>query len=91
MVSREHPNIWKSTDDRYFVDADPAGPGYPGDTVASRLQNPAISDPERRAAFNHYTVDLEGSYGVHNTAYAIRLLQQSYLEIGGANPGWTPR
>jgi hypothetical protein len=85
------PNIWKSLDGMYFVDSDPSLPGYPGDAAARRLQLPGITDPQRRAVFNHYTVERERSRGVHNTAYAVRLLQQSFIEIGGASPPWALR
>ena len=85
------PNIYRSTNGRWFVDADPLGGGYPGDDVARRLQAPAVTDAERRAVFNWYSVDEEGSYGVHNTARSVRLLQQSYLELGAPEPPWMRR
>jgi hypothetical protein len=51
-----------------------------GDTnVSSRAQ--------REAGYNWCFVDFDGSSGVHNTTYAIQLLQQSTLYI---NPGKMP-
>ena len=40
-----------------------------------------------RAMFNHYWSRYEGSDGVHNTAYALQILQKSYEELTGS--GWT--
>ena len=40
-----------------------------------------------RAIFNQYWTDFEGSFGVHNTSYALQLLQNSFEELTGE--GWT--
>ncbi len=41
-----------------------------------------------RAIFNHYWVSFDGSKGIHNTKYALRLIQESYEELtGGSWPG----
>jgi mono/diheme cytochrome c family protein len=50
------------------------------------------SEAQKRAAFNWYSVEDDGSLGVHNAARAVRLLQGSYREITGTDvPGATLR
>ena len=36
-----------------------------------------------RAMFNHYWVRFDASLGIHNTRYALNLLQNSYEELTG--------
>jgi hypothetical protein len=43
---------------------------------------------QREAGYNYFFVEYDGSHGVHNTTYAIQLLQQSTLAMG---PGKLPR
>ncbi len=43
---------------------------------------------QREAGYNYFFVEYDGSHGVHNTTYAIQLLQQSTLAL---NPGKMPR
>ncbi len=43
------------------------------------------SDAQKRAAFNHYSVDGDGSRGIHNAIRAVQLLQRSYEDVTG-NP-----
>jgi hypothetical protein len=46
------------------------------------------SAAQRRAVFNWYAVDDDGSRGVHNAARAVQLLQASYRELPGSDvPG----
>ena len=42
---------------------------------------------QREAGYNYFFVEYDGSTGVHNTTYAIQLLQQSTLAL---NPGKMP-
>ncbi len=43
-----------------------------------------ITTPEQRASgYNYFFVEYDGSHGVHNATYAIQLLQQSALALGG--------
>ena len=50
------------------------------------------SQAQSRAVFNWYSVEDDGSRGVHNTARAVQLLQSSYRELTGTNvPGATIR
>jgi hypothetical protein len=51
-----------------------------GDITISTLQ-------QREAGYNWAYVDFDGSSGVHNTTYAVQLLQQSILYI---DPGALP-
>lgn len=37
---------------------------------------------QRESGYNYFFVDYDGSRGVHNTTYAIQLLQQSTLSLG---------
>jgi hypothetical protein len=55
--------------------------GAVGDTLISTRE-------QREAAYNYFFVDFDSSRGVHNTTYAIQLLQQSTLAI---SPGMLPR
>jgi predicted CXXCH cytochrome family protein len=43
------------------------------------------SDAQKRAVFNYASVKGDASRGVHNTARAVKLLQQSYKELTGVN------
>ena len=46
------------------------------------------SDAVKRAAFNWYSVEFEGSFGVHNGTRSVQLLQKSYKELTGSDvPG----
>jgi hypothetical protein len=46
------------------------------------------SEAQKRAAFNWYSVEDDGSLGVHNAARAVQLLQGSYRELTGSDvPG----
>jgi hypothetical protein len=51
-----------------------------GDTLITTVE-------QREAGYNYFFVDFDGSHGVHNTTYAIQLLQQSTLAIA---PGKLP-
>jgi formate-dependent nitrite reductase cytochrome c552 subunit len=77
--------IWR--DGEYFVDADPAGAGY-SQSEARQLQSAAVTDAQRRAVFNWYSVEFDASFGVHNAQRTVQLLQRSYEEVtGGPVPG----
>ncbi len=39
--------------------------------------------PVRRAIWNHNMIVRDGSFGIHNAAYTIQVLQQTYTEVGG--------
>lgn len=58
----------------------PGGPGTPV-TVSDdlTLTTPAL----RQAAFNYNFVVTDGSFGVHNTVYAVQLLQRTHEELTG--------
>ncbi len=43
----------------------------------------AYTVQQKRAAFNHQFVKLDGSYGVHNTAYTVNLLKASLADLTG--------
>lgn len=46
------------------------------------------TEAEKRAAYNWYSVEYDGSAGVHNAARAVQLLQRSYRELTGMDvPG----
>ncbi|MGC8901559.1 MAG: multiheme c-type cytochrome, partial [bacterium] len=54
---------------------------------------PTATTQERNAVYNWYLVNNEGSYGIHNTAFDVILLQKAYNDLtGGQNiPGATIR
>jgi len=41
----------------------------------------SLSEAEKTAAYNWYFVDYDGSFGVHNTPYAVALLKSSISEV----------
>ena len=43
--------------------------------------NPALVEAQSKAAWNWFTCYREGSFGVHNTQFSIRLLQTSYTDL----------
>lgn len=45
---------------------------------------PAATVAEKRAVYNWYFVDKDGSLGVHNAAYTVRLLQKTYENLTGS-------
>jgi hypothetical protein len=58
----------------------PGGPGTPIE-VATDLS--LTTAPLREAAFNYNFVVKDGSLGVHNTVYAVQLLQRTYGSVTG--------
>ncbi|MCL4477780.1 MAG: carboxypeptidase regulatory-like domain-containing protein [Deltaproteobacteria bacterium] len=53
---------------------------------------PTATTQERNAVYNWYIVNNEGSYGIHNTAYDVMLLQKAFYDLTRANiPGATIR
>jgi hypothetical protein len=58
----------------------PGGPGTPV-TVADDLS--LTTAALRQAAYNYNFVVTDGSFGVHNTVYAVQLLQRTYEALTG--------
>lgn len=53
---------------------------------------PTATTQERDAVYNWYIVNNEGSYGIHNTAFDVILLQKAFYDLTGENiPGATLR
>jgi hypothetical protein len=53
---------------------------------------PTATTQEKDAVYNWYLVNGEGSYGIHNTAFDVILLQKAFLDLTGENiPGATIR
>ncbi len=50
-----------------------------------KLKPEAIPDAQYIAAYNYFFVHNDKSHGIHNTAYAVQLLQSSYQNLTG-NP-----
>jgi hypothetical protein len=59
----------------------PGGPGTPV-TVADDLS--LTTAGLRQAAYNYNFIVRDASFGVHNTVYAVQLLQRTYEELAGA-------
>jgi len=55
-------------------------------TAAYYSATPAIADAQRKAVWNWLASYREGSFGVHNTQYSIRLLQTTYTDL---STNWT--
>ncbi len=45
-----------------------------------------MTDAEKKAAFNFYFVKNDGSHGIHNFKYAMQILYDSIISMGGAPP-----
>ena len=53
---------------------------------------PTATTQERDAVYNWYLINGEGSYGIHNTAFDVILLQRAFQALTGENiPGATIR
>ena len=46
-----------------------------------------VQDAQRKAQWNFWLILRDGSLGVHNTQYTIRLLQSSYTDLSKAVGG----
>lgn len=78
LLERLHA-VLEASDARDGVDR-PGGAGTPV-VVSGDLSR---TTPElRRAAYNYNFVATDGSFGVHNTVYAVQLLQRSYEHLTG--------
>lgn len=47
------------------------------------LEAGKVSENDYKAAFNYFLIEADGSEGIHNPAYAVQLLQQSYKAVTG--------
>lgn len=64
---------------------------FPGTTINTETQVISIDSTgfasltpnQKRALYNYNFVLKDGSFGVHNTSYAVQLLQRSYLGVYG--------
>lgn len=53
---------------------------------------PTATTSEKDAVYNWYVVNNEGSYGIHNTAFDVMLLQKAFKDLTGSDiPGATIR
>lgn len=47
-----------------------------------------LTENQRKASWNYALIKNDGSYGVHNTRYAVEVLQETYFQLtGGKVPG----
>ena len=60
-------------------------PGGPGTLVEVATDLSLTTAPLREAAFNYDFVVKDGSLGVHNTVYAVQLLQRTYERVTGVD------
>jgi hypothetical protein len=52
----------------------------------------ATSEAERGAVWNYQLIAYDGSLGIHNTAFAVQVLQKTYKQLTGNDvPGATLR
>ena len=59
-----------------------------GNAGATNLLDPVDDADLMRAMFDHNYVDFDASLGIHNTAYALQLIQKAYVAMtGNAWPG----
>ena len=48
--------------------------------------NPSYTSDQLKAAYNYFFVKNDGSFGIHNTNYAVQLLQRSYTILADVEP-----
>jgi len=58
-------------------------PGGPGTKIIVDPDLTLTTPTLRQAAYNYNFVTVDGSYGIHNTNYTVRLLQKTYGEVTG--------
>ena len=74
ILSNKFARVGVTVSDSYpFMD----GASYSSVTNA----HPAEAAPIRRALWNRVLILQEGSFGVHNTQFTVRLLQSSYTDL----------
>jgi len=63
-----------------------------GEVLNYPVDNTNSTEAQRKAMWNYNIVKIDGSDGVHNTAFAVQLLQKTYKELTGKDvPGATLR
>lgn len=63
-----------------------------GNVLSSSYSEDTVADAEWPALWNYFLVANDGSLGIHNTAYAVQLLQKTYKQLTGEDvPGATLR
>ncbi len=63
-----------------------------GDVLAGGITATNTTEAQRKALWNYWLVRNDGSNGIHNTSFAVQVLQKTYKELTGSNvPGATLR
>ncbi len=63
-----------------------------GEVLNYPVDNSNSTEVQRKAMWNYNLVRIDGSYGVHNTAFTVQTLQKTYKELTGKDvPGATLR
>ncbi len=64
----------------------------PKDDEGEVVFSAATTEAERAAMWNYQLVAKDGTLGIHNTAYAVQVLQKTYQQLTGEDvPGATLR
>jgi hypothetical protein len=58
-----------------------------GDVIGSRMNAEGITEAERIALWNYYLIANDGSLGIHNTQFAVQLLQTTINQLTGQDIG----
>ena len=63
-----------------------------GNVLSGGITANNTSELQRKALWNYWLIRNEGSRGVHNTAYAVSVLQETYKQLVGTSIGqpWKP-
>lgn len=63
-----------------------------GQVMNSPISPANSTEAQRKALWNYFLINNDGSFGVHNTSFAVQLLQQTYKQLTGRDiPGATLR
>jgi hypothetical protein len=54
-----------------------------GAVLSSTIKADNTTETERQAIWNYWLITADGSYGIHNTGFAIQVLQKTYQHLTG--------
>ncbi len=58
-----------------------------GAVLSSPINATNTTEAQRKALWNYFLVNNDGSKGIHNTEYTVKLLQTSYKDLTGQTAG----
>jgi hypothetical protein len=58
-----------------------------GDVLSYPIKPDNTTEAQRKALWNYWLIRNDGSYGIHNTRFAVNLLKLTYKELTGKEVG----